>query len=67
MGDYTEIVVLLDTLPPKQREALALHYLHGLTGAEAAALLGCKVTTLNLRRFNGMARLRGLVGEEWQL
>ncbi|MGH2614762.1 MAG: bifunctional nuclease domain-containing protein [Thermomicrobiales bacterium] len=45
-------------LPPGQRAAVVLHYLMGLTQAEAAALLGIEVGTVKTRLHKARANLR---------
>jgi RNA polymerase sigma factor (sigma-70 family) len=45
-------------LPPGQRAAVVLHYLNGLTQAEAAALLGIEVGTVKTRLHKARANLR---------
>jgi RNA polymerase sigma factor (sigma-70 family) len=45
-------------LPPDYRDALQLRYLHGLSGAEAARLLGVNESTLRTRLQRGRLLLR---------
>ncbi len=48
----------LNRLPAACREAVVTRYLHGLSGAEAAAELGVKEGTLEARLSRALARLR---------
>lgn len=48
----------LTTLPPRQRVALALRYIHGLTDREIAAAIGCRRGTANALLSRGRATLR---------
>lgn len=50
----------LATLPPRQRVALALRYVHGLTDREVAAALGCRRGTANSLLSRARATLRGV-------
>ena len=52
----------LDTLPPEQRQALALAYYGGYTQQEVAALTGVPLGTVKSRMFTGVKRLRGVLG-----
>lgn len=45
-------------LPPKQRLALALRYVHDLSDAEIAAALGCRAGTVHALLSRGRAALR---------
>lgn len=48
----------LTTLPPRQRIALALRYVHDLNDREIAAALGCRRGTANALLSRGRATLR---------
>jgi RNA polymerase sigma factor (sigma-70 family) len=48
----------LTTLPPRQRVALALRYVHDLTDREIADALGCRRGTVNALLSRGRAALR---------
>jgi RNA polymerase sigma-70 factor (ECF subfamily) len=48
----------LSELPPKQRVALALRYVHDLSDAEIAAALGCRQGTVHALLSRGRAALR---------
>jgi RNA polymerase sigma-70 factor (ECF subfamily) len=52
------LTVALAELPPKQRIALALRYVHDLPDAEIAAALGCKPGNVHALLSRGRAALR---------
>jgi RNA polymerase sigma factor (sigma-70 family) len=45
-------------LPPRQRAAVALHYVGDLSYAEAGAVMGCSEDAARRSAFEGMRRLR---------
>ncbi|MEM7624008.1 MAG: RNA polymerase sigma factor [Planctomycetota bacterium] len=49
---------LIDALPERQREAVALRYLENLPLAEVAAVMGCATGTVKATLSQAMARLR---------
>lgn len=53
-----EVIAALDRLPYKQRDALVLHYVLGMTVSEVAAELDVPHETLHSRLREGMKRLR---------
>jgi RNA polymerase sigma-70 factor (sigma-E family) len=59
-----ELVRLLIQLPQQQRVVLVLRYWEQLTGAEAAAQLGCSENTVKSAASRGLRRLRELA-ETW--
>lgn len=52
------LVVALAELPPKQRLALALRYVHDLSDAEIGAALGCRTGTVHALLSRGRTALR---------
>jgi RNA polymerase sigma factor (sigma-70 family) len=48
----------LDVLPPREREAVVLHYVEGLNTEEVAALLGARPGTVRVRLHRARRRLR---------
>jgi RNA polymerase sigma-70 factor (ECF subfamily) len=61
-NDQTERVRLhLAKLPPKQRQALELTYLKGLSSREASRLLGCSARTVRVNCRIGLRKLKMLV------
>ena len=52
----------LRALPPRQRQAVALHYLGGLTDAEVADALGISTGSVKTHISRGVAALRARLG-----
>jgi RNA polymerase sigma factor (sigma-70 family) len=52
------LATALAALPPKQRMALVLRYVHDLSDAEIAAALGCRVGTVHALLSRGRKELR---------
>jgi RNA polymerase sigma-70 factor (ECF subfamily) len=52
------LAIALSKLPPKQRLALALRYVHDLSDAEIAAALGCREGTVHALLSRGRQTLR---------
>ena len=52
----------LSELPSDQRHALALAYFGGYTQREVAAITGVPLSTVKSRMFNGVQRLRSVLG-----
>lgn len=52
------LAVALATLPPRQRIALALRYVHDLSDAEIASALGCRIGTVHALLSRGRKTLR---------
>ena len=61
---YPELHRAVANLPPRQRAAVALHYVLGLTMEEAASALKCKPGTVKSLLFNARERLRGELTDE---
>lgn len=53
-----ELTEAVKTLPPKQRQAVAYHYLAGLPYAEIAMILGGSTASARKAASDGIARLR---------
>ncbi|GIE96981.1 SigE family RNA polymerase sigma factor [Paractinoplanes rishiriensis] len=54
----SEVKDLLAALPPKQRAAVALRYLHDMPDEQIAELLGCSPPTVRSQVSRGLAALR---------
>lgn len=52
------LTAALDALPARQREALVLHYLGGLTDVEASVTMGIDATSVRTHIQRGLAALR---------
>ncbi len=62
----TRLGVLLDTLPPRQREILVLRLIVGLSAAETAAAVGLTPTAVRVTQHRALAKLRGALSPgEW--
>jgi RNA polymerase sigma-70 factor (ECF subfamily) len=57
------IVAALSELPERQRVVIELIYLHGLTGPEAARVLGVPIGTVKSRQNRALRALRPLLEE----
>ena len=57
-GHDTELVGALEHLPPKQRQAVAYHYLGGLPYTEVAAIIGGNTNAARRAAADGIANLR---------
>ena len=55
-----EVVGLLQQLPVRQRTAIVLRYLEGMTEMETAELMGCSAGTVKSTTSRGLDRLREL-------
>jgi DNA-directed RNA polymerase specialized sigma24 family protein len=58
------VLQALDELPPRQRSALALTKIQGLTVSDAARTLGTTESALKLRAHRAYGRLRELLGRD---
>ncbi len=61
-GEFLEWA--LGKLAPGERMVLELVYLEGLSGKEAADLLGCSVASVKVRSFRSRKKLEKLISEE---
>ncbi|KMT23388.1 RNA polymerase sigma factor [Clostridium cylindrosporum] len=59
--EVEELMAIIDSLKPQQREAIKFKYLENLTLNEIAERLGCETKTIKSRIHNGMVKLRGLI------
>lgn len=57
------VLQLLGTLGGRQRAAVVLRYLNGLSVAEVADVLGCSEPTVRSHTFRGLAKLRAALPE----
>jgi RNA polymerase sigma factor (sigma-70 family) len=58
------LVAALQRLPQRQREAVALHYLGGLTDAEVGRALGVSTGTVKTHIHRALGSLRGLLADD---
>jgi RNA polymerase sigma factor (sigma-70 family) len=63
VADALVVRQALARLTPKQRAVLVLRYFEDRTEVEAAAVLGCSVSTVKSTTRDGLARLRALAPE----
>ncbi|HEV8063281.1 MAG TPA: SigE family RNA polymerase sigma factor [Acidimicrobiales bacterium] len=64
MADRDRLVAALAALPPRQRAAVVLRYYGDMSEAAAAEALGISTGSVKSSVSRGLARLRGLLGEE---
>lgn len=57
-SDWLDMVRQLAQLPPRQREAVVLRYLEGLSTAEAAAVMGCGQGSVKVHLHRAVAALQ---------
>lgn len=57
----------LQQLPPRQRASIVLRYYEDLTEAQTAEALGCAVGTVKSQVFQGLRRLRTVLGPDVDL
>jgi RNA polymerase sigma factor (sigma-70 family) len=62
-GPAPELWDALKALPPKQREAVAYHYIAGMPYSEIAAILGNNEAAARRASADGMKRLRAAYGK----
>ena len=60
------LVAALKSLPKRQREAIALRYLSGMSDEEVAATLGVESGTVRTHIHRGLSRLRSQIGDRWE-
>jgi RNA polymerase sigma factor (sigma-70 family) len=63
VSNRAEVLHLLGTLGGRQRAAVVLRYLNGLSVAEVADILGCSAATVRGHTFRGLAKLRDVLPE----
>lgn len=61
---YPELHRAVESLPPRQRAAVALHYVLGLSMEQAAEAMGCKPGTVKSLLHGARAKLRAQLGED---
>ena len=61
--EQTAALSALKELTERQRTAIALRHIAGLTSAEAANVMGCSASTVRSTTEAATARLRSLIGE----
>ena len=59
-----ELTAAIAPLPPMQRAAVVLHYIHDLPVREVGDILGCREATANVHLHRARKRLAELLGEE---
>jgi RNA polymerase sigma-70 factor (ECF subfamily) len=59
-----ELRRVLESLPPHQRETLELVFYHGLSGPEAAEVLGVPAGTVKSRLSRALTSLRRLLEDD---
>ena len=59
-----EVWRVLDTLPPKYRVVVHLHYVEGYSTEEIARIAGCKPSTIRTRLHRARERLRTTLLDE---
>lgn len=64
LADAALVAAALRQLPARQRQAIVLRYYGDLSEAEAAEAMGCSVGTVKSSVSRGLARMRGLLGDE---
>jgi RNA polymerase sigma-70 factor (ECF subfamily) len=60
------VYALLDKVPARQREALVLYHMHGLTSVEIGKLLDCPEETIRARIFHGKRAFVRMVKRQQQ-
>lgn len=63
VSSRAEVLRLLGALGGRQRAAVVLRYLNGLSVAEVADVLGCSEPTVRSHTFRGLAKLREVLPE----
>jgi RNA polymerase sigma-70 factor (ECF subfamily) len=59
-----EVARAMAFLPSEQRQAIILKEYHGLTFQEIADLMGCPLSTVKTRVYQGLSTLRNQLGEQ---
>jgi RNA polymerase sigma factor (sigma-70 family) len=65
LADWCELHEKIDELPEDEREVVGLLFYHGLTQAEAAALLNVTVRTVQRRWHEALVRLHETLKGQW--
>ncbi len=55
---HEDLVAVLNTLPPRQRQALVLRYYEDLTEVQTARVLGCSVGTVKSQTARALDKMR---------
>ncbi len=63
---FPELHEAVASLPPRQRAAVALHYVLDLSVVDCATALGCKEGTVKRLLFDARAALRSTLGEDYR-
>lgn len=66
-ADRIELQEALSHLPRRQREAVTLRHLVGLSEQEAAQVMGCSPGSVKTHLSRGLEAMRAALGAEWRL
>ena len=62
--EKTQLMAALATLPPRERAAVVLREIEGLSTGEVAAVMGSAEVTVRSQVAKAIARLRGVMSRE---